>query len=292
MPSPAAPLLVADDLRIDVDDVPSVDGLAFATRTDRAIVLGAPRPLFEAVCGLRRVVRGKLDVAGRPAAEAARANGIAGVALDPPLPPKWTPLEYVTWSARLAGMGATAAKARAKDVLARLDLGSTIATPLSRLPVGVRRATVFAAALATDAPVVVLEDPLDGLSEEVARICAQAFVAALEDRAWIVFASRLQITSPFALAAREALVVSPSRLERHVAPAELGAPSRKFVLRMQGEPEELARKLEARGAKLETIGAQATLDLGAELRSSEFLGMCDEARVTIVEMLPLPALPG
>ena len=51
----AEPLLKIEDLRVDVDGVPACDGLTLQTRGERVLVLGAPRVLFEATCGLRPV---------------------------------------------------------------------------------------------------------------------------------------------------------------------------------------------------------------------------------------------
>ena len=52
------PLLLVEDLRVDVDGVPACDGLTLRTSGDRVLVLGAPRAFYEAVCGVRPVVRG------------------------------------------------------------------------------------------------------------------------------------------------------------------------------------------------------------------------------------------
>ena len=68
--------------------------------------------LFEATCGRRPVVRGDLRVRGVAVATAAREGIVAGRRLDPPLPPRWTALDYVTWSARLAGHARRAMRAR------------------------------------------------------------------------------------------------------------------------------------------------------------------------------------
>src|SRR5256885_7643778 len=131
----AAPLLVVEDARVDVDGVPACDGLALRTRADRVLVLGAPRALFLATCALAPVVRGRISVRGTNASDAVRDRIVAGAPLDPPLPPKWTALEYVMWSARLAGHAKRDAIANAKEAIDRLQLASMSKTPLARLPV-------------------------------------------------------------------------------------------------------------------------------------------------------------
>src|ERR1700722_1964053 len=96
-------LLSASSVRVDVDGVPALDGLSLATTGDKVLVLGAARALFEAAAGLRSVLRGDLGVDGRPPKEAAREAAVACAPLDPPLPGRWTLMQYVHWSARLVG---------------------------------------------------------------------------------------------------------------------------------------------------------------------------------------------
>jgi ABC-2 type transport system ATP-binding protein len=281
------PLVVAEDLRIDVDGVPACDGLAFRTRGDRVIVLGAPRALFEALAGLRPVIRGALRVRGSAVSAVVQDRVVAGAPLDPPLPPKWTALEYVIWSARLAGHTANDARALAKEAIARVQLGALAAQPLVRVPSHARRGVVIAAALATDAQVMVVEDPLANLAEEVARTWARILVQALEERPWVVLAGRVSLTSPLAMNAEEALIVSGSRLDAQGPPAEIAAADHRFVARIHGPLDALLEKLTARGARMDVQGAQVLLDLGESVTTADLLGMAAEADVTIVEMVPV-----
>ena len=281
------PLLVVEDLRVDVDDVPACDGITLRTRGDRVLVLGAPRALYEGMCGLRPVVRGALRVRGTAAARAAREGVVAGAPLDPPLPPKWTGLEYVTWSARLAGHSAGDARTLAKDAVALVQLGAMATTPIARMVPHARRGVVLAAALATDAAVIVIEDPLAGLAEEIARTWARIVVQALAERAWVVLAGRISLTSPLAMEADEALIVSSSRLLAQGPPAEIAAADRRFVARIHGPVEALGARLTERGVRMDIQGAQVLLDLGATLTTAELLGMCVELEATVVEMVPL-----
>jgi len=92
---------------VDVGGIPAVEGLSMASTGDHLLVLGAARALFETAAGLRASARGELLVADRDPLEAVRAGSLAGASLDPPLPSSWTIRRYVTWSARLAGHGAT-----------------------------------------------------------------------------------------------------------------------------------------------------------------------------------------
>lgn len=279
-------LLAVEDLRVDVDGVPACDGLAFATTGDRVLALGAPRALFEAIVGLRPVVRGAIRVRG--ATPGAAVGGIvAGVPLDPPLPPKWTLVEYIEWSSRLAGHSSAEAKKLAAAAIGKMQLSALAKNPLASLVAHARRAVVLASALATNAEILVLEDPLAGLPEELARAWARILVTALDDKPWITFAARVPLTSPLALAAEEALCLSATRMIAQGAPAEIAAADKRYVARIHGPVEALGARIVERGGRLQVQGAQVLLDLGETLTTAELLGLCAEAEVTMVEMLPI-----
>ena len=285
--SVAVSLLSAEDVRVDIDGVPACDGLTFRSTGERLLVLGAPRALALAASGVVPVVRGRLLLRGLDAAATARQRGAAGCALDPPLPARWSVFEYVRWSARLAGLDKAVAKANAKDALARLKLEAMERSLLGGLPPHARRGAVLAAAVATGAPVLVVEDPLSGLAEDAARAYAHIVIDALKDRAWIVFAARMPLTSPLALHADEAVVASSGRVEAQGAPAELAAASHRFVARVHGPMEGLASQLTERGVGVDVQGGHVVFDLKGVLTTAELMAMCAASDVAIVELVPV-----
>jgi ABC-type multidrug transport system ATPase subunit len=287
--APAEPLLKIEDLRVDIDGVPACDGLTLQTRGERVLVLGAPRVVFEASCGLRPVMRGLLRVRGSAPEVAVKSALLAGAPLDPPMPPKWTALEYVTWSSRLAGNSAADARRLAKEAVALVQLGPMATSTMERMVPHARRGVVLAAAIATGAQVIALEDPLATLPEEIARSWAKVIVQALADRAWLVFAARISLTSPLAMNADEALMVSSSRLDAQGPPAEIAAADRRFVARIHSATtlDALGARLSERGATMDVQGAQVLLDLGESLTTAELLGLCAELDATVVEMVPV-----
>lgn len=285
-PPPAEPLLSLDDVRIDVDGVPACDGLTFQTGGARVLVLGAPRALFDATTGLLSVVRGSLRVRGVPAGQAAARGVVAGAEAEPPAPPRWTVAEYVSWSARLSGLPAAVARMSAEAAITRLRLGAMAKVELSRLAPHARRATLVAAALATSADVIALDDPLGGLPDEMALPYADVLVAALAGRAWVVFAPRVPLSSPLARASDEAIVAAPTRIDAQGAPAELAASARRFVARLTGPATAIAPALAARGGRAEQHGAHVMLDLGA-MSTGELMAVCEGARVAVVELVPI-----
>ena len=280
-------LILAEDLRVDVDGVPACDGLTLRTSGERVLLLGAPHALFEALAGIRPIKRGTLSVRGTSLATAVADGVVAAASLDPPLPPKWTATEYVTWSARLAGHTTGDAKTLAKNAIARVQLGAIATQPLARMVPHARRGVVVAAALAAASQALILEDPLVGLAEETARTWGAILVTALEEIPWVVVASRIALTSPLAIATDEALIVSGSRVDAQGPPAEIAAADRRFVARIHGAVEALATKLGEHGATLDVQGAQVLLDLGATLTTAALLRLAGESEATIVELVPV-----
>lgn len=279
-------LLSARDLRIDVEGRPEIDGPSFETKGRHVLVLGAPRILFAATLGLAPVARGRLDVGGVSAAEAARSRVVAGAPLDPALPPKWTVREYIVWSARLAGASRIEAEAGTDRALAKLALGTYASTRLAQATAQVRRATVIAGAVATGASIIALEDPFFGLPDDVGRSFAETLVGALEDVAWIVFSPRVPLTSPFATSAHHAVVLSGSTVEAEGTPAQIAGRPRRYVLRALGPVEALAQQLSSRGGSLEINGGHVTVELGP-LGVPDLVRLCDGLEIAVIELVPI-----
>jgi ABC-type multidrug transport system ATPase subunit len=283
----AAPLFELLSARIDVESVPAVDGLTLTTSGDRVVVLGGPKALFEAVGGVRTPSHGEVRVRGVPSRRAARHGRVAGAPVDPPLPPRWTALEYVTWSARLSGHRKKDAMALAEQALAQMKVIASAGEKLSGASLPTRRSVSIAAALATGAETILLEDPLLGLSDDGARHFARTTLRALEGRGWALFAGRLPLESPFAMDADEAAVVTGRRVLAQGAPAELASRERAYAVRVLGHSEDFARLATARGAHVSGIGTDLTVDLGPSLAVSDLLRVAVEAEATVLELEPV-----
>jgi ABC-type multidrug transport system ATPase subunit len=285
------PLLAATSLRVDTAGVPAFDGLSFMTTGERILVLGAPRALFEAAAGLRDVVRGELRVAGEAPLAAVR-SGIASFApLDPPLPPSWTVRLYATWSARLAGHARGAAATLASEALERMQLTPMAGTKLAGALPSIRRAAVVAAALATGATTILLEDPTPGLADEAARPLARVLARALADRRSALFAARVALEAPLALGADEALVIDGSRVAAQGAPAEIAAADRTLIVRVHGDASAFARAVQDAGGSADvTTGAPSPAHVQVQLgplAARDLLRIAAETNTVVVELRPL-----
>lgn len=286
-----AALLAASDLRVDVEGVPAFDGLTLATTGDKVLVLGAARALFEAAAALRPTTRGELRVEGVTPAAAVRAVAVACAPLDPPLPPRWTLLQYVTWSARLSGHARAEAARLATDALDRMQLGSSATSRMRTAGLSMKRAAVLAAAIATGATTLLADDLLAGLAEDAARSLARVAARALSDWRVVVFAARIPLESPLALLADEALVVDGLQVTAQGAPAELAAAERTLALRVDGDVAAFARAVEAAGGQaFPAPGAPSPVHVRVELGPLEaraLLQIANDTRAVVVELRPI-----
>jgi ABC-type multidrug transport system ATPase subunit len=285
-------LLSASSVRIDVKGVPAVDGLSFASTGDCVLFLGAARALFEAAAGLRRTLQGELRVDDRGPLDAVRAGVLASAPLDSLMPRTWTPLEYVTWSARLAGHPRRAASELAREALRRLDVDPETRTKLGGATLATRRTIVLAAAMATGAATLFIEDPVTGLPADAARALGDRLCAALAGRRAAFFAARVEPDSPIALAADEALVFDGSRVALQGTLAEIARNERTFSLRVEGDVAAFADAVRSGGGRLlgppgkEIPGqVQLSIDLGS-LRTRDLLRMAAAANAVVLELRP------
>jgi ABC-type multidrug transport system ATPase subunit len=286
-----AALLTASDLRVDVEGVPAIDGLSVTTTGEHVVVLGAGRALFDAAAGLRGTSRGELRIDGAAPRAAVRERIAACAPLDPPLPPRWTLLQYVTWSARLAGHARGEAGRLAADALDRMQLASSASSRLRSAGPSMRRATVLAAAIATGAGAVLADDLLAGLPEDVARSLARVAARALADRKAVLFAARLPLESPLALFADEAIVVDGSQVTAQGPPAELAAAERTMALRVEGDVGAFSRAVEAAGGRVFAasggpVPVHVRVELGP-LAARQLLQIATEANAVVVELRPI-----
>jgi ABC-type multidrug transport system ATPase subunit len=291
----------AVSLRVDVDGVTAIDGLTVTSTGERVLVLGAPAALFEVAAGLRRPARGEIQVEGAVPVEAARKRLAAGAPLDPPLPPGWSSRRYVEWSARLAGHGRAQARELAAEALNRMKLDPLADKSLRAAALAARRATVVAAALATGAPALLLEDPLTGLPQETLPSFARVLAHAVGDRRTVIFAGRMPLESPVALDADEAIVVAGSSVAAQGAPAEVAAAERTFTVQVAGDVASFARAASERGARVlspaqlppalsalagQAGGGHVSIDLGP-LRTSDVLRIARDSNATVLELRPI-----
>lgn len=176
------PLLLLDRALLDL---PGASPRDLRLDGPRALLLGDASFLLAPLLHRAPLVSGSFLVQGQPL-EQLDPRSLGGVPLDPPLPLNWSPLEYVTWSARLAGLPPAAATTSATQHCHELGLGAWSSRPLGQLHAVFRRITVLAHALVTAPSLLLLEAPLAGLAPDAASYLVQAISVAIQGRAALI----------------------------------------------------------------------------------------------------------
>jgi len=284
----SASTLEWDHVRVDVGGVVECDDLCARITRPRGLVLGAPRAVFQVSCGLQPPVTGMVRAVGCNVHSKEGRRACTGVVLDAPMPPTWSALDYVTWSASIAGASWSNAKAAAKRALASMRLGAREGASLSGFTKTARRGVAIAAAIATDASVVLLDDPLAELDDDDARAFAEIIVEALDGRAWVVFAPRIARVSPLVGAAQDAVVFSASHVVAHAAPAELAAAQQSLVVQTDGRADAFGALLAAQGADVLSVqGARIWLNVTHACSAADIFRIACDCDATVLELIPV-----
>ncbi len=309
---PAVSLLRARGARIAIDDATALDRLDLDVAGPRLLVLGDAAPLIAAITGVSRrpaagpstpvategavpapetrVVAGSLHLLGADVAQRDHVLAMGAAPLDPPLPPDWTPIEYVVAAMRLGGVGGRDARARAAASLEAVGLGAATKRAIRSLAVPQRRALPFAAAHARDVRVVVADEPLAGLEGPAAAFVLGALGAATQGRAAILSA---RSQSPSAAEgvlfgnATDVCVIASGEVAFAGAPSLVPRGATLWGLTVRANADVLAAELERRGVTLRggPLRFSATLPEGATTR--EIVAAAVAARAPVVELVPL-----
>jgi ABC-type Na+ transport system ATPase subunit NatA len=286
-----APLLVARDLRVDVDGAVAVEGTSLETRGQSVAIVGDGNGLLRAISGEAPVRSGSLALAGLDVSrgEQLRPSALGMAPLDPPLPPRWTALDYLVWGARLAGMSRAAAKDAARATLADLGLGKLAGTGTASFGAADRRALVLAQAIVARPSVLVAAAPLSGLSGQDAAYVAAVLAATTKDRRWIVSLSNLYAGSEenvLAARADELLVFASGRLVRQGKLTKIEDGTVGYTLMLRARAAEFREALRARGVELTGGPQRFFVELPPGMTAQDLVALSADVSAPLVELVP------
>lgn len=118
---------------------------------------------IKVLTGLIRATEGTALLFGRPVADARARQRLGFLPENPYVYPYLTPREFVSMSARLAGMRRAAARDRTNQVLDQVGILYAADRPAQRLSKGMLQRTGLAAALVADPELLILDEPMSGL---------------------------------------------------------------------------------------------------------------------------------
>lgn len=287
--SSPSPLLQAENLRIDLEGVIALERTSFRTEGSSLALAGEVTALMSALAGIAKPMAGSLRLFGRDVGKGEHLEIVGLAPLDPPLPPKWTALDYVAWSARLAGIPKSSSKRLSRDALASLDASSLSEVELGRLGVAERRVVLLAHAIVAAPKVVIASMPLANLEGAAAEYVLRAFERATQERAFIASVSRLDPASPeHAIAARanDLLVFGSGRLLRS-GKLDVSSPrASTYELWVRGHAEALKGNLAARGIELHGGPDRFWVRLPEGVDTDTLFAASIETEAPIVQLLP------
>ena len=175
MTTPAAPLVVSSLMR-RYGDFTAVDRLDLEVRAGEILGFlgpnGAGKTTTLRVCsGLLRPDSGTVAIAGFPLADSPlEARARMGFVPDRPfLYDRLSGREFLDFVAALYDVPEAVARGRAEGLLARLGLTAVADDPVEGYSLGMRQKLSVAAALLHDPPLLLLDEPLQGLDPQGAR---------------------------------------------------------------------------------------------------------------------------
>ncbi len=239
-PDPSRVPVTVRCLRVDGRSGPVLDGLDLDLEPGALIGLTGPSgcgksTLVDVLLGLRRPDAGSVRVAGVDLADIDRAAWLRRVAWVPQSPVLVA--GTVADNIRLAAPAASPAQVRRAATLAALDMptGTVVGEGGTGLSTGQRRRVALARAVLADRPLLLLDEPTEGVDADTEAAIAAALPIIRDGRTVLLVSHRPELLEqcdrvielPGPAATRTVPAVAPSRPEPHTAPTALiqGAPS-------------------------------------------------------------------
>jgi ABC-2 type transport system ATP-binding protein len=292
-----AALIAAHDLRIDVGGAIAIERTTFASRGGSVALLGDEHGILSAIAGAAEIRAGTLSILGIEVGDGAhlRSNLVGIAPLDPPLPPRWTALEYLVWGSRLAGADRTTAGRDAAAALADFGLGPVSGQKVESLSLTERRVLVLAQAVIARPAVLVAPAPLSGLGGREAAYVASAWTTASRGRRWIVSLSNLYLGSAESVLAQSAddvLLFASGRLVRQGKLDRLESGAIGYTITVRSKIDELRAALRERGIDLTGGPQRFFVELPREMKAQDLLTLSADIGAPIVELVPrIPVEP-
>ena len=177
---------------------PAVDGLDLRVFAGEFYTLLGPNgagktTTLRMTTGLLKPDRGAIAVFGIDAlADPIAARRItAWVSDEPMIYDKLTPLEYLDFIAGLWGVDGARSAARARGLLAALDLEPHADERCERLSKGMRQKVALAGALVHDPLLIILDEPFTGLDAGSARLIKDMLRARVQDGCSVVMTTHI-----------------------------------------------------------------------------------------------------
>jgi ABC-2 type transport system ATP-binding protein len=212
--------------------------------------------LVRSILGLVRLAAGTAHVFGIDPARTPRpVRRLVGVVPeDECTVPGLAAVEMVRYAARLCGLPGTEALRRAHEVLDWCDAGQERYRAIETLSVGMRQKVAFAAAIVHDPPLVILDEPTNGLDPLERQAMLGRLTTLAHDHGKTVLVSTHVLRDVQAICDR-VIVLAGGRVQLEGSLADLTRPPvPQLALEAEGRLEECADLLRARGVEVARAG--------------------------------------
>ena len=248
-------VIEVDDLVRRFGPVTAVDGLSFAVRPGRVTGFLGPNgagktTTMRIILGLDAPTSGRALVGGRPYRGIIRPLHQVGALLDADaMHPGRSARAHVLSVAQSNGLG----RRRVAEVLRLTGLESAADRRVKGFSLGMKQRLGIALALLGDPPVLMFDEPVNGLDPEGVHWVRQLFKSLAAEGRTVLVSSHLM--SEMALTAEHLIIIGRGRLLADMPTAEfIDANARGDVLVRSPRPGDLARLLTAHGATVAPEG--------------------------------------
>ncbi len=208
----------------------AVDDVSFSV--SRGEVLGFLGPngagkstTMKMITGFLAPTRGRVAVAGHDIARQALAAK-AAIGYLPEGAPAYgdmTPASFLAFAARARGLGRAAARAGIERAVEQVELQAVLEQPIETLSKGYKRRVGLAQAILHDPPVLILDEPTDGLDPNQKHQVRNLILGMARDKAIII---STHILEEVGAVCSRALIIAQGRIVADGTPRELEAMSR------------------------------------------------------------------
>ena len=208
----------------------AVDGVSFSV--DRGEVLGFLGPngagkstTMKMITGFLTPTRGRVSVCGHDIANAA-IEAKAAIGYLPEGAPAYgdmTPASFLAFAARARGLDRASARAGIAAAVEKVELEAVMEQPIDTLSKGYKRRVGLAQAILHDPPVMILDEPTDGLDPNQKHQVRALIRQMARDKAIII---STHILEEVGAVCSRAMIIAQGRIVADGTPRELEAMSR------------------------------------------------------------------
>lgn len=270
--------------------VEAVKGISFDV--DRGDIFGFLGPngagkttTIKVLTGLIAATSGAATLFGLPVSSPKARRRLGFLPENPYIYPYLTPREFVRLSARLAGLGAGAARSRTEAVLDQVGITYAADRPVRRLSKGMVQRAGIAASLVADPELIIMDEPMSGL-DPVGRKEVRDLILAEQQQGRTIFFSTHILSDVETLCDRVAILRQGQVVVRGKLSDLLKLDVKRTDVTFLNTSESFDELVQGLGLKFRRVRNRCVVEVEGEQKLSELLAQASQANAQVVEVLP------